>query len=366
MCVIAVKPKYVVLSKEDARLMWEANSHGAGFCVWDEKSRTWKMKKGFMTFEALWNEMEPYTKEGSILVAHFRIVSRGTVCPEQTHPFEIKLEEGVAYLFHNGTLHIQTTQGSSDTYELAYRLSQLGLRKDQLKLILKEGGLLEEMRSNSRFAVCLPGEEQPFLVGQWEEIKGLKTSNSYWQYRMTYTGLSGRQRRVSHSYSYSHPHKPSPYWEVGQEEREQPFCECDMEEDRTIVEVGQLRFEVREDGNAYLYMGKGTPVVDGELFVSEDQMFLLVDVGSFSETFQVRPSYKQTPNLAIDPDGNIYQLDHLRTMAFPSGRKTKNVRLPKEVAVALRSGETLYVLTKHSLVETYEIREKDVRRSRTW
>jgi sugar lactone lactonase YvrE len=97
-------------------------------------------------------------------------------------------------------------------------------------------------------------------------------------------------------------------------------------------------------------------------------MFLLVDVGSFSETFQVRPSYKQTPNLAIDPDGNIYQLDHLRTMAFPSGRKTKNVRLPKEVAVALRSGGTLYVLTKHSLAEAYEVREKekDVRRDRSW
>jgi len=362
MCVIAYKPRNVVLSKEDAMLMWEANSHGAGFCVWDEKFRTWKMKKGFMEFEALWQEMEPYSKEGSILVVHFRIVSRGKVCPEQTHPFEIKLEEGTAYLFHNGTLDIRTTQGSSDTYELAYRLSQLGLRKDQLKRALQEGGLLEEMRGNSRFAVCLPNEEQPFLVGQWEEIRGLKTSNSYWQYRMTYTGLSGRKGRVSYSYSYA----PSPYWEKGREEEETPFCDCGPEEDRTIVEVGQLRFEVKEDGNAYLYFGKETPVVDGELFVSEDMLFLMVDTGPFSETFQVRPSYKQAPNLAIDPDGNIYYLDHLRTMAFPSGRKTKNVRLPKEVAVALRSGGTLYVLTKHSLVETYEIREKDVRRGRTW
>jgi hypothetical protein len=363
MCVIAVKPKHVVLSKEDARLMWEANSHGAGFCVWDEKSRTWKMKKGFMTFEALWQEMEPYTKEGSILVVHFRIVSRGKVCPEQTHPFEIALEEGTAYLFHNGTLDIQTTQGSSDTYELAYRLSQLGLRKDQLKRALQEGGLLEEMRGNSRFAVCLPGEEQPFLVGQWEEIRGLKTSNSYWQYRMTYTGLSGRQRRVSHSYS----HAPSPYWEKGREEEETSFCDCDPEKDYAIVEVGEILLKVK-DGAAYLYMGKETPVVDGELFVSEDMMFLMVDTGPFPETFQVRPSYKQTPNLAIDPDGNIYQLDHLRTMAFPSGRKTKNVRLPKEVAVALRSGGTLYVLTKHSLAEAYEVREKekDVRRDRSW
>jgi hypothetical protein len=358
MCVIAYKPKSVVLTKEDALLMWESNSHGAGFCVWDEKSRTWKMKKGFMSFEALWQEIEPYTQKGSILVVHFRIVSRGEVCPEQTHPFEITLEEGVAFLFHNGTLDIRTTQGSSDTFELAFRLSQLGLRKDQLKLVLKEGGLLEEMRSNSRFAVCLPDEEHPFLVGQWEEVKGLKVSNSYWQYRRTYTGLSGRQRRASHAYYY-----PSLYWE---EDREPSFCECGSEDGRTIVEVGQLRFEVREDGNAYLYMGKETPIADGELFVSEDMMFLMVDTGPFPETFQVRPSYKQTPNLAIDPDGNIYQLDHFRTMAFPSGRKTKNTKLPKEVAVALRSEGTLYVLTKHSLAEAYEVREKGVKGGRTW
>ncbi len=357
MCVITYKPVNAVLTQEDAKLMWEANSHGAGFCVWDEKSRTWKMKKGFMKFEALWQEIEPYSKEGSILVVHFRIVSRGKVCPEQTHPFEIALEEGTAYLFHNGTLDIQTTQGSSDTFELAYRLSQLGLRKDQLKLVLKEGGLLEEMRSTSRFAVCLPGEEVPFLVGQWGEIRGLLTSNSHWQYRMTYTGLSGRKGGV-----------PSFYGEENWEERETSYCGCDLEEDRTIVEVGEIRFEIREDGNAYLYMGKGSPVVDGELYVSSDMMFLLVDTDPVSETFQVRSSYKQTPALAIDPDGNIYQLDHLRTMAFPSGRKTKNVKLPKEVAVALRSEGMLYVLTKHSLVEAYEIREKEtaLRRGRSW
>jgi len=356
MCVICFKPQGVALSKRDAQLMWEANSHGAGFCVWDEKSRTWIMKKGFMSFESLWRAMEPFTREGAILVAHFRIVSRGKVCPEQTHPFEIALEEGTAYLFHNGTLSISTTQGSSDTYELAYRLSQLGLRKDQLKLILKEGGLLEEMRANSRFAVCLPGEPEPFLVGQWEEIRGLKTSNSYWQFRRTYTGLSGRNRRVSHTYSFYYT--PSLYWETDWEDWKPSYCECDLEEDRTIVEVGQLRFEVKEDGSAYLYMGKESPVADGELFVSDEKLFLEVDLGAHSELFQVKTSYTKDPSWAIDPEGNIYQLDHLRVMAFPVGKKTKNTKLPKEVAVALREEGMLYVLTKHSLVVPYEIREK--------
>ncbi|MCI4458618.1 MAG: hypothetical protein JHC21_03270, partial [Thermocrinis sp.] len=269
------------------------------------------------------------------------------VCPEQTNPFEIKLEEGIGYLFHNGTLDIEITQGSSDTYELAYQLSQLRLNKSQLKLLLKEGGLLDRVRAHSRFAVCLPGEPEPFLVGQWEEIKGLKTSNSYWQYRRTYTGLLGKRGRTS---SYSYYYYTPTYWRKDQEDWE----DWEDQEDRTIVEVGELRFEIREDGNAYLYMGKESPHTDGELFVSNDMMFVEVE----EETFQVKPSYGQDPVWALDPDGNIYHLDHSRVVAFPSGKKSKNVKLPKEVAIALREGEQLYVLTKHSLVVPYEIKEK--------
>jgi hypothetical protein len=334
MCVIAVKPFDRVLSYEDARLMWEANSHGAGFCVWDEKSRTWKMKKGFMKFEALWNEMEPYTKEGSILVVHFRIVSRGRVCPEQTHPFEIKLEEGVAYLFHNGTLDIQITQGSSDTFELAYQLSQLKLNKRQLKLLLREGGLLERVRAHSRFAVCLPDEEEPYLVGQWEEVGGLKVSNSYWCFGRTYTGLSIGRRN---SYSYS---LPSLYWEEEWEEKE----------DLLIVEVGALRFKV-EDGVAYPYFGDEFPMTEGEIVPKEDSLFLLLDDGL---SFEIRPSYQNMPRWALDPDGVLYRLDNHRLIAYPVGGKR-----PKEVAIGLRDGDVLYALDNTALAVPYEVKEEE-------
>jgi len=333
MCVICYKPINAVLSYEDAVLMWEANSHGAGFCVWDEKSRTWKMKKGFMSFEALWQEMEPYTKEGSILVAHFRIVSRGKVCPEQTHPFEITLEEGVAYLFHNGTLDIRITQGSSDTFELAYQLSQLKPRKGHLKMLLKEGGLLERVRAHSRFAVCLPDEEEPFLVGRWEEIRGLKTSNSSWEFGRTYTGLSTRSVFPSDFY-------PFPYWEEEWEEKE----------DLLIVEVGALRFKV-EDGVAYPYFGDETPTTEGEIIPREDGLFLLLDDGL---SFEISPSYKYMPRWALDTDGVLYRLDNHRLIAYPVGGKC-----PKEVAIGLRDGDVLYVLNETSLVVPYEVREED-------
>jgi hypothetical protein len=314
------------------------------------------MKKGFMSFEALWNEIESFTKEGSILVVHFRIVSRGKACPEQTHPFEIAVEEGTAYLFHNGTLDIEITQGSSDTYELAYLLGQLRLRKDQLKMVLKEGGLLERVRSHSRFAVCLPDEEEPFLVGRWEEIRGLKTSNSSWELRRTYTGLFGWGRS---SYSYY----PSLYWEE-REERPLPFCGCDPEEDHIIVGVGEICFKV-EGEVAYPYLGKESPILNGELFVSKDSLFLLVD--ELEDVYEVRPSYEEDPSLAIDQDGNIYRLDHLRVMAFHVGRKTKNVKLPRKIAIALKSGGMLYVLTKESLAVPYEVREEKAKRgSKRW
>jgi len=343
MCVITYKPINTVLSKEDARLMWEANSHGAGFCVWDEKSRTWKMKKGFMTFEALWNEVEPYTREGSILVVHFRIVSRGRVCPEQTHPFEITLEEGIAYLFHNGTLDISLSQGSSDTFELAYQLSQLKLNKRQLKLLLKEGGLLERVRAHSRFAVCLPDEEQPFLVGQWEEVRGLKVSNSYWNFGRTYTGLSRR----SYSYSYSYP---SLYWEEEWEEKEDLLCGCGHSPDHIIVEVGKLRFKV-EDGVAYLYFGNEPPMTEGEIIPREDGLFLLLDDGL---SFEIKPSYRYMPRWAIDPDGVLYRLDNHRLIASPVGGKR-----PKYVAIGLRSQDVLYVLDETALAVPYEVKEEE-------
>jgi len=343
MCVIAFKPANCVLSKEDARLMWEANSHGAGFCVWDEKSRTWKMKKGFMSFEALWRAMEPFTKEGAILVAHFRIVSRGKVCPEQTHPFEIELEEGPAYLFHNGTLDIRITQGSSDTFELAYQLSQLKLRKEQLKLLLQEGGLLERVRAHSRFAVCLPDEEVPFLVGQWEEVGGLKVSNSYWTYGRTYTGLS-KSRRYSYSYSY-----PSSYWEEEGEEKEDLLCGCPLDED-IIVEVGKLRFKV-EDGVAYPYFGDESPMMEGEIISREDGLFLLLEGGL---SFEIKPRYKYMPSWALDTNGILYRLDNYRLIAYPVGGKR-----PKYVAIGLRDGDVLYVLDNTSLAVPYEVKEGD-------
>ncbi|NAZ06780.1 MAG: hypothetical protein GU344_02300 [Thermocrinis sp.] len=101
---------------------------------------------------------------------------------------------------------------------------------------------------------------------------------------------------------------------------------------------------------------KKSPDIDGKLFVSKDMLFLEVDLGPHSDIFQVKPSHTKDPSSAIDPDGNLYHLDHVRVMAFPLGRKTKNVKLHKEVPAALREEGVLYLLTRHSLAFPYEIK----------
>jgi hypothetical protein len=210
-------------------------------------------------------------------------------------------------------------------------LNHLKLNKRQLKLLLKEGGLLERVRAHSRFAVCLPDEEEPFLVGRWEEIRGLKTSNSSWEFGRTYTGLSTRS-------VFPSDFSPSLYWDEEWEEKE----------DLLIVEVGALRFKV-EDGVAYPYFGDESPSAEGELIPREDSLFLLLDDGL---SFEIRPSYKYMPRWALDTDGVLYCLDNYRLIAYPVGGKR-----PKEVAIGLRDGDVLYVLNETSLVVPYEVKE---------
>ncbi len=65
-------------------------------------------------------------------------------------------------------------------------------------------------------------------------------------------------------------------------------------------------------------------------------LFVEVDLGSHSDIFQVKPSYTKDSSWAIDPYGNLYHLYHVKVMAFPSDRKTKNMKLTKKVAAAPR------------------------------
>lgn len=208
MCVIAVVRRNVKFAKEYVEAMWVSNPHGGGFAYYDYNKGVWIYEKGFMQYEKMLKRLRELdlvdTTDHPPFVVHFRITSVGETNEKLTHPFEITLNDGYALLFHNGTLDVTVKRSQidslykhysyysyhsgmvveedeSDTSTLAKNLSELKLNRTQLKLLLKEGGVLDPLRSSSRFAICYPGEDEPQIVGSWDEHGDLLTSNSGWK-----------------------------------------------------------------------------------------------------------------------------------------------------------------------------------------
>lgn len=128
MCIIVAKPKGVKRpDKEVLQQCWEGNPDGAGFCYYDRKKELVGYQKGFMSFKAFWKALLAVEKrvDGTDpFIYHFRITSRGSTCPEQTHPFpvsteiaDLKKSRGYTRLAitHNGTMPINHGKEESDT-----------------------------------------------------------------------------------------------------------------------------------------------------------------------------------------------------------------------------------------------------------
>lgn len=122
MCIIALKPEKVLLTKAQMKIMWDQNPHGAGF-MYAEGGEV-KIVKGLTTLDALVKAIEevgPLRK----LVIHFRIRTHGAISEEMTHPFWVR--EGKLAMVHNGVIrpltHL-TTDIESDTAVFARKLSE--------------------------------------------------------------------------------------------------------------------------------------------------------------------------------------------------------------------------------------------------
>ena len=310
MCVIAIVKPQVVLRQDDLKAMWEANSHGAGLAVY--RDGQWHMEKGFMIFEALNQRLKELglldTEVHPTFVVHFRLVSVGEKTPALTHPFPVKLREGTGFLFHNGTLEIarrgyysssgmEVPQGESDTSQMAKLLSELRLSKKQLKLLLKEGGLLDPLRSGSRFAVCLPGEEEPLLVGEWHEYKGMLVSNKAF---------------VSHGSLWKgwnyHPYYRS-YWECdegcGWTEKKSTTPKVKIARDESglfyRLNLSRRTAQVITDEEAYKSLQVGEEPLDGLLLEEEEGFLLYTEEGAFNV---VGP--KEEPTYVYVPERGAY------------------------------------------------------------
>lgn len=92
MCIIAAKPAGVRMpTRERIDLMWKNNPHGAGLMY--VKNGAVQVEKGFMTLESFYQRLDQLDHEMDLtaadVVLHFRVASKGDVCPEFCHPFPV-------------------------------------------------------------------------------------------------------------------------------------------------------------------------------------------------------------------------------------------------------------------------------------
>lgn len=303
MCVIAVVKSGVALTESHAERMWEANSHGSGFAVY--RDGTWQIRKGVMDLSELKSLL---LQEGLLgvedhppFVIHFRIASVGGVNPELTHPFPITLSDRGGCVFHNGTMDTSryggsgmvVPEGESDTSQFAKLISELCLSKEQLTLLVKKGGLLDSLLGGSRLAICIDGEPEPVLVGDWDVADGLLVSNKSWQARRTWTGMS-------RGYSWNN-------WEYSSYSGRSCYS-CDDDPPR-FVRFGEAVFFI-SGGSAYFSCADPwfkAPTC--RLHVEEEKVYLLYKGDKIPVRFDPAEQGQRKLIVLDAKDGKLYEYD---------------------------------------------------------
>lgn len=135
--------------------MWARNPHGMGFVGRVSKDDKWVHKKGIMDQKEAVEALKDYIKKEGEVIFHFRILSRGKLSPEMTHPFEWSNTKEKRYIFHNGTVNILSGGCDSDSSVLsqilvpvasskAYKILENLAKKDFGRFVTfiqpKEGG----------------------------------------------------------------------------------------------------------------------------------------------------------------------------------------------------------------------------------
>ena len=110
MCIIALSPEGVTISKETLAQCFKANKDGAGFMYAEDGQL--HAEKGFFTFDSFYDAYQPH--QDKKVAVHFRIKTHGEVNKENCHPFEVSPTLG---LMHNGMIDIEEDHKEySDTW----------------------------------------------------------------------------------------------------------------------------------------------------------------------------------------------------------------------------------------------------------
>ena len=115
MCVICLKPKNKILSKDLLRNCFENNSDGAGFAVIEKDEQgndEMNVYKGIFDFDHFWKEWEP--RQDNLALLHFRVASHNKIVNgKNCHPFRIN---DTTVLAHNGFIsNVPYSLTDSDT-----------------------------------------------------------------------------------------------------------------------------------------------------------------------------------------------------------------------------------------------------------
>jgi hypothetical protein len=100
MCIIARIPAGTQLPEENLENMWQANPHGGGIGYIDGDKVAVKKAMELKEFKQLYKEVSAKHGDRDMLV-HMRIATHGSVCLDNTHPFEVNKNTVMA---HNGMM----------------------------------------------------------------------------------------------------------------------------------------------------------------------------------------------------------------------------------------------------------------------
>ena len=109
MCVIAIQPRGIQISKEHLENCWDNNNHGAGI-MYAVNGKV-IVKKEMKSFDAFYSHIVEASAHDTSVVIHFRIATSGGINDYNCHPFKVHKN---LYFCHNGILDIDVPKGSKE------------------------------------------------------------------------------------------------------------------------------------------------------------------------------------------------------------------------------------------------------------
>lgn len=184
MCVIVYQPAGERLARRDAAALWKQNPDGGGI-AYIHRDRVITRKA--MTFRQWWHVYQTATKAEpeSPFLLHMRIATHGAIDKGNTHPFQVDKHTVLA---HNGILWdcvpAKWDKRSDTRVFVDDFLSQLPkgwLDNPHLSMMVEAFTVGNRLM----FLTVDPDlSDNVYLLGEWENHKGLRMSNTY--------GLRGR------------------------------------------------------------------------------------------------------------------------------------------------------------------------------